>query len=72
MERLVMGHHQSAALVGGGVNQVDSTNSFRLRRSPIQRSDSMQYFLRKSRGGMTFEGELRELANRWRYQSKLN
>lgn len=72
VERQVMRYHRSGALVGGGVNRTDSPTCFRLCRSPIQRSDSMRYFVRKLRGGMALEGELREFVNRYRYQSKRN
>jgi peptidoglycan/xylan/chitin deacetylase (PgdA/CDA1 family) len=58
---------RSAALAGGGSNPYQTTDVYRLARSPIQRSDGMGWFLRKAGGGLSLESRLRDLASRSRY-----
>jgi peptidoglycan/xylan/chitin deacetylase (PgdA/CDA1 family) len=64
--RLVRDRFRSAALAGGGVNQVGADPQ-RLARVPIQRADRMRWFTRKLEGGLALEGRLRTAANRVRY-----
>ena len=59
----------TAAVAGTRPNVAGRTDPHRLRRSPIQRSDSMAHFERKVAGGMRLEDDLRRLANRVRYRS---
>lgn len=64
--------HRSAALADCGVNRYGRTNPLRLDRSPIQRSDGMNYFRRKVDGGMRLEGHVRSRLNRRRYVTASN
>jgi peptidoglycan/xylan/chitin deacetylase (PgdA/CDA1 family) len=66
-EDAVKRRFKSAALAGGGSNPYLSCDVYRLARSPIQRSDGIGWFLRKTSGGLALEGRLRELAGRSRY-----
>jgi peptidoglycan/xylan/chitin deacetylase (PgdA/CDA1 family) len=66
-ERAVRARFRSAALAGTRANPYGRTDPFRLARSPIQVADGMQWFERKSRGGMALEDTLRRLLNRRRY-----
>lgn len=60
----------TAAIAGTRPNVAGRTDPHRLRRSPIQRSDSMAHFERKVAGGMRLEDDLRRLANRVRYRGR--
>lgn len=58
----------SAALARNRVNRPGHTDLHRLWRTPVQRSDGMEIFLRKAAGGMRLEGELRALAATVKYR----
>jgi peptidoglycan/xylan/chitin deacetylase (PgdA/CDA1 family) len=66
-DRAVRRRFRSAALAGTRSNPFGATDPYRLARSPIQRSDGMRWFERKTRGGMAAEEGLRSALNRWRY-----
>jgi peptidoglycan/xylan/chitin deacetylase (PgdA/CDA1 family) len=66
-ERAVRARFRSAALAGTRPNPYGATDLHRLSRSPIQVADEMQWFRRKSEGGMALEDTLRRLLNRRRY-----
>ncbi len=57
----------SAAVAGTRPNRYGRTDPYRLHRSPIQASDGMRWFRRKTEGGMALEDDLRRLVNRRRY-----
>jgi peptidoglycan/xylan/chitin deacetylase (PgdA/CDA1 family) len=59
---------RSAALAGSRVNRPGATDPHRLWRTPVQRSDTVELFAGKARGGMRLEGELRSLAATLRYR----
>lgn len=59
---------RSAALATSRVNRVGRTDAHRLWRTPVQRSDGHDTFVRKADGGMRLEGELRSLVARARYR----
>ncbi len=58
----------SAALANSRVNRVGRTDVHRLWRTPVQRSDDHDTFVRKADGGLRLEGELRSLVARARYR----
>lgn len=58
---------RTAVLAGTRANP-PLTDLHRLRRSPVQASDSARWFRRKAVGGMHLEDDLRQLANRVRYR----
>jgi len=60
--------YDSAATGRVGVN-VEGCDLFRLSRSPVQSVDSDAWFARKAAGGLGFEGQAREVANRVRYRN---
>ena len=66
-ERAVRARFRSAALAGTRPNPYGRTDPYRLARSPIQVADGMEWFRRKSEGGMALEDTLRRLLNRRRY-----
>ncbi len=51
-------------------NPFGSADLHRLTRTPVQTSDDMGIFARKTTGGMGFENDLRDLVNRWRYRNE--
>jgi peptidoglycan/xylan/chitin deacetylase (PgdA/CDA1 family) len=53
---------RSASLATSRVNRVGRTDAHRLWRTPVQRSDDHDTFVRKADGGLRLEGELRSLA----------
>ncbi|CAB4862627.1 unannotated protein [freshwater metagenome] len=59
---------RSAALAASRVNRPGHTDLHRLWRTPVQRSDTPEFFAAKARGGLRFEGELRSLAGRVKYR----
>jgi peptidoglycan/xylan/chitin deacetylase (PgdA/CDA1 family) len=59
---------RSASLATSRVNRVGRTDAHRLWRTPVQRSDDHDTFVRKSDGGLRLEGELRSLVARARYR----
>jgi peptidoglycan/xylan/chitin deacetylase (PgdA/CDA1 family) len=59
---------RSAALATSRVNRVGRTDAHRLWRTPVQRSDDHDTFVRKADGGLRLEGELRWLVARARYR----
>jgi peptidoglycan/xylan/chitin deacetylase (PgdA/CDA1 family) len=59
---------RSAALATSRVNRVGRTDAHRLWRTPVQRSDDHDTFVRKADGGLRLEGELRSLVARARYR----
>ena len=58
---------RSAAIAGTRPNVYGATDVHLLHRSPIQRSDGMSWFRRKSAGGMWAEDAMRNAVNRVRY-----
>lgn len=66
-ERAVRSRFRSAALAGTRPNPYGRTDVHRLARSPIQVADGMNWFRRKSEGGMALEDTLRRVLNRRRY-----
>lgn len=68
VEALVRARFRSAALGGNRANPFVGSDSHRLARTAVQRSDGMAYFERKADGGMAFEDTARRLANRLRYR----
>ncbi len=71
-EAQVARHHRSAALANSGVNRYGATNPMRLDRTPIQQSDHMSFFRKKTDGGLRLEGQMRTLLNRRRYSVLTN
>ncbi len=57
----------SAVLAGTRPNVVGA-DRYRLRRSPVQASDTTRWFRRKAVGGLHLEDDLRQRANRVRYR----
>jgi peptidoglycan/xylan/chitin deacetylase (PgdA/CDA1 family) len=68
-EAAVRARFRSAAGAGNRVNRPGATDLHRLSRTPIQRSDGMEYFARKAAGGMRVEGTARELVAKVKYRS---
>jgi peptidoglycan/xylan/chitin deacetylase (PgdA/CDA1 family) len=66
-DQAVRARFRSAALAGTRANGFGTTDPYRLARSPIQVSDGMRWFARKTRGGLALEDSLRRLLNRRRY-----
>jgi len=64
---LVRRRFRSAALAGTRPNRYGATDPHELARSPVQRSDGMEWFARKLQGGLRLEDDVRRLANRVRY-----
>ena len=58
----------TAALARSRVNEPGKADLHRLWRTPIQRSDGQEFFVAKAGGGLRLEGELRELAARFKYR----
>jgi peptidoglycan/xylan/chitin deacetylase (PgdA/CDA1 family) len=67
VEDVVRRQFRSAALAVVATNPYQTTDPYRLARSPIQVSDGQRWFEHKVAGGMAFEGTLRHLLNRRRY-----
>ncbi len=67
VEAEVRRRFRSAALGNGIANLIGATDPFRLARTPVQVTDGLRWFRRKADGGLGFEAQLRELANRRRY-----
>jgi peptidoglycan/xylan/chitin deacetylase (PgdA/CDA1 family) len=61
---------RTASLAGTRPNRPGATDPFRLRRSPIQRSDGMTWFEQKVDGGLWFEDVARRTLNRVRYRGR--
>lgn len=59
-EAAVRARFESASLAGTRPNSFESTDRFRLARSPIQVADGQTWFRRKARGGLGFEDRLRQ------------
>lgn len=59
---------RSAALAASRVNRPGTPDLHRLWRTPVQSSDTGEYFAAKARGGMRLEGELRSVLGRLRYR----
>lgn len=59
---------RSAALAANRVNRHGTPDLHRLWRTPVQSSDTLEYFSAKARGGMRLEGELRSALGRLRYR----
>jgi peptidoglycan/xylan/chitin deacetylase (PgdA/CDA1 family) len=67
-ERAVRARFRSAALAGTRPNQFGETDPYRLARSPLQVSDGMPWFIRKTRGGLELEDQIRGVLNRRRFR----
>ena len=59
---------RSAALASSRVNRHGTPDVHRLWRTPVQSSDTLEYFSAKAAGGMRLEGELRSALGRLRYR----
>lgn len=59
---------RTATLAGSRVNRPGQTDLHRLWRTPVQRSDGFEHFVRKAAGGHRLEGELRMLGARVRHR----
>jgi peptidoglycan/xylan/chitin deacetylase (PgdA/CDA1 family) len=68
-DRAVRARFRSAALAGTRPNRFGATDPYRLARSPVQVSDGVRWFIRKTRGGLVLEDRIRGLVNRRRYRS---
>src|SRR5262249_11182422 len=68
VEQEVRTRFRSAAVAGGHVNRWGATDPWRLGRTPVQVSDGTEWFERKLRGGLWFEGAVRERIDRYRYR----
>jgi Polysaccharide deacetylase len=68
-EKAVRSRFESAALAGSRPNRFGATDPYRLARSPVQVSDGMRWFVRKSQGGLALEGRIRDRVNRSRYRN---
>lgn len=66
-EAAVRRRFRTAVLAGTRSNPA-GIDLHRLRRSPVQASDTAAWFRRKAVGGMRLEDDLRQLANRVRYR----
>jgi peptidoglycan/xylan/chitin deacetylase (PgdA/CDA1 family) len=66
----VRSRFRSAALAGTRANRPGVADLHRLRRSPIQVSDGMQWWRRKVNGGMGAEDRARERLNELRYRGR--
>ena len=66
-ENAVRQRYRSAVLAGTRAN-LPGVDPYRLARSPIQASDDGLWFRLKAKGGMRFEDDFRQLANRLRYR----
>lgn len=60
---------KSAALARSRINAVDQTDPYSLWRTPIQRSDTFDDFVAKTRGGLRWEGEARAMVGRAKYRN---
>ncbi len=67
-EHLVRHRYRSAAVAGTRPNVPGRCDPHRLHRSPIQRLDRWEGFVRKRWGGMTIEDDVRRQLNRIRYR----
>lgn len=70
VENIVRTTYQSAAIAGTRANDLGTFDRYRIQRSPVQLSDGWEGFRRKLAGGMSFEDDVRRLANRYRYRGK--
>jgi peptidoglycan/xylan/chitin deacetylase (PgdA/CDA1 family) len=68
VEPLVRERYRSAALGRNRPNPLGSTDVHRLARTAVQVSDGNRYFVRKARGGMALEDDIRRALNRVRYR----
>ena len=59
---------RSAALAASRVNRPGRTDVHRLWRTPVQTTDTTEFFAAKAAGGLRLEGELRSLSARLRYR----
>ncbi len=66
----VRDRYRSAAIAGTRANDPRSFDAHRLLRSPIQRADGWEGFVRKLEGGMRAEDDFRRLVNVLRYRGK--
>lgn len=69
VEPLVRERFRSAAVGGNRPNPPGNTDPHRLARTAVQVSDGNTYFVRKARGGMALEDDVRRAVNRIRYRS---
>jgi peptidoglycan/xylan/chitin deacetylase (PgdA/CDA1 family) len=64
----VRARFRTAALARSRVNRLGATDLHRLWRTPVQRSDGLEFFVAKAAGGLRVEGELRAFAARVKYR----
>jgi len=67
VEDLIRTRFASAAIAGTRANVAGATDAWRLYRSPVQNADGWEGFMRKVRGGMRSEDDLRQVINLVRY-----
>lgn len=70
VEHEVRRRYRTAAVAGTRANDARSFDPHRLLRSPIQREDGWEGFVRKLEGGMRTEDDMRRLLNMVRYRGK--
>lgn len=70
-EVAVRARFRSAALAGTRPNRYGATDPYRLARSPIQVRDGMRWFVRKARGGLELEDQIRRRIDRRRYREAI-
>ena len=70
VDELIRSRFRSAAVGGTRPNVREKTDWWHLYRSPIQNADGWQGFVRKSRGGMASEDDLRRVINLVRYRGR--
>ncbi len=71
VEAEVSSRYRSAVVAGTRANTPLSFNALRLLRSPIQRADGWEGFVRKLEGGMRAEDDFRRLLNMLRYRGRV-
>jgi peptidoglycan/xylan/chitin deacetylase (PgdA/CDA1 family) len=71
IEAEVRRRYRSAAVAGTRANNPRTFDPHRLLRSPIQRADGWDGFIRKLEGGMRTEDDARRMANRVRYVGRV-
>ena len=67
-EDAVRSRFRTATIARTRPNRHGHADLHRLTRSPVQRLDDTDTFVRKVGGGMGFENDVRDLVNRWRYR----
>ena len=66
----VVERFSSAALAGNRVNRIGFSDAYRLWRTPVERFDTDEIFIRKASGGLRLEGALRAALAGRRYRTR--